>query len=110
VGRARLLAHRPQRTLVTAPDATTAEAFAGDLRFYAGDRDVSGPLTRRVHYLPGWDVPAFEPLSPAREIVAARAEGLYHLLQTRDPVIVSTAEALGQRCLPPALFASLVTY
>ncbi|HKA29790.1 MAG TPA: transcription-repair coupling factor [Candidatus Binatia bacterium] len=107
---ARLLADRPQPVLVVAPDATTAEAFAGDLRFYAGDREGSGPLTRRVHYLPGWDVPPFEPLSPAREIVAARAEGLYHLLQTRDPVIVSTAEALGQRCLPRTAFAGAVTY
>ena len=107
---ARLLADRPHPVLVVAPDATTAEAFAGDLRFYAGDRDGSGPLTRRVHYLPGWDVPPFEALSPAREIVAARAEGLYHLLQTRAPVIVSTAEALGQRCLPRAAFAGAVTY
>ena len=46
----------------------------------------AGPLGRRVHYLPGWEVPPFEPLSPTREIVAARAEGLYHLLQTPDPV------------------------
>jgi transcription-repair coupling factor (superfamily II helicase) len=107
---ARLLADRPRPVLVVAPDATAAEAFAADLRFYSGDRDASGPLGRRTHYLPGWDVPPFEPLSPARELLAARAEGLYHLLQTRDPVIVSTAEALAQRCLPRAEFASAVTY
>ena len=107
---ARLLADRPGPVLVVASDATIAEAFAADLRFYSGARDASGPLGRRTHYLPGWDVPPFEPLSPAREIVAARAEGLYHLLQTRDPVIVSTAEALAQRCLPRAEFAGAVTY
>jgi transcription-repair coupling factor (superfamily II helicase) len=107
---ARLLAERPRPGLVVAPDAQTAEAFAADLRFYAGDREASGPLGRRVHYLPGWEVPPFEPLSPTREIVAARAEGLYHLLQTPDPVVVTTIEALGQRCLPRAAFADAVTY
>jgi transcription-repair coupling factor (superfamily II helicase) len=107
---ARLRAARPGPVLVVAPDATTAEAFAADLRFYAGERGAAGPLGRRVHYLPGWEVPPFEPLSPTREILAARAEGLYHLLQTRDPVIVSTVEALGQRCLPRAELAAAVTY
>jgi transcription-repair coupling factor (superfamily II helicase) len=107
---AQLHARHPRPVLVVAPDAATAEAFAADLRFYAGDREASGPLGRRVHYLPGWEVPPFEPLSPTREIVAARAEGLYHLLQTSDPVIVSTVEAFGQRCLPRALFADAVTY
>jgi transcription-repair coupling factor (superfamily II helicase) len=107
---ARLLAERPRPGLVVAPDAQTAEAFAADLRFYAGDREAAGPLGRRVHYLPAWEVPPFEPLSPTREIVAARAEGLYHLLQTPDPVVVTTIEALGQRCLPRAAFADAVTY
>src|SRR5262249_8738732 len=59
---------------------------------------------------PGGAGRPLEPRSPAREMVAARAEGLYHLLQTRDPVIVSTAEALGQRCLPRPAFAGAVTY
>jgi hypothetical protein len=50
---ARLLAERPRPVLVVAADAATAESFAADLRFYAGDRETSGPLGRRVHYLPG---------------------------------------------------------
>jgi transcription-repair coupling factor (superfamily II helicase) len=107
---ARLLGERPRPVLVVAPDAAAAEAFAADLRFFAGDREASGPLGRRVHYLPGWEVPPFEPLSPTRDVVAARAEGLYHLLQTPEPVVVTTVEALGQRCLPRAVFAGAVTY
>ena len=68
-------------------------------------RAARGRSARRVHYLPGWEVPPFEALSPTREIVAARSEGLYHLLQTPDPVVVTTVEAWGQRCLPRAVFA-----
>ena len=37
-------------------------------------------------------------------------EGLYHLLQTPDPVIVTTVEAWGQRGLPRDVFADAVTY
>src|SRR5207249_10788114 len=81
-----------------------------DLRFFLGDGGIAGPLGRRVHYLPAWEVPPFEALSPARETVAARAEGFYHLLQTTDPVVVTTAEAWLQRGLPRAAFAEAVTY
>ena len=107
---ARLLARRPRAALVVAATAAEAEAFAADLRFLLGDEAAATPLARRVHYLPGWEVPPFEPLSPPRETVAARAEGLYHLVHTTAPVVVTTAEAWGLRCLPRAELAAAVTY
>jgi transcription-repair coupling factor (superfamily II helicase) len=107
---ARVLAERRRPALVVTATPAEAEAFAADLRFYVGDGVGAGPLGRRVHHLPGWEVPPFEALSPTPEIVAARAEGLYHLLQTPDPVVVTTVEAWGQRCLPRAVFADAVTY
>ena len=106
---ARVLAARPRPVLVLVADSGAAEAFAGDLRFFLGAREVRGPLGRRVQCLPGWEVPPFEPLSPTRETVAARAEGLYHLLGTPDPVVVTTVEAWGQRCLPWAVFVAAAT-
>jgi transcription-repair coupling factor (superfamily II helicase) len=107
---ARLYAARPRPVVVLAADTETAEAFAADLRFYRGDRRTLGPLDRRVHLLPGWETPPFEPLSPTRETIAARAEGFYHLLQTPDPIVVTTVEAWGQRGLPRDAFAEAVTY
>src|SRR5581483_9645604 len=107
---ARLIAARPGPVVATLATGTEAEAFASDVRFFLGDTARGGPLARRVHYLPGWEVPPFEALSPARETAAARMEGFYHLLQTRDPVIVTTAEAWMQRCLPRAAFAEAITY
>ena len=107
---ARLLATRPQPVLVTLATAADAEAFAADVRFFLGDAAAPGPLARRVHYLPAWEVRPFEALSPARETVAARMEGLYHLLQTPVPVVVTTADAWLQRGLPRKVFVEAVTY
>ena len=107
---AQLLARRQRTAVVVAATAAEAEAFAGDLRFLLGDEAASTPLARRVHYVPGWEVPPFEPLSPTRETVAARAEGLYHLVHTLAPIVVTTAEAWGLRCLPRTEFAAAVTY
>ena len=107
---AQLLARRQRTAVVVAATAAEAEAFAGDLRFLLGDEAASTPLARRVHYVPGWEVPPFEPLSPTRETVAARAEGLYHLVHTVAPIVVTTAEAWALRCLPRTEFAAAVTY
>jgi transcription-repair coupling factor (superfamily II helicase) len=107
---ARLYAPRPRPIVVLLPDAAGAEAFAADLRFYVGAGEPAEPLGRLVHHLPGWEVPPFEPLSPTRETIAARAEGLHHLSQGRDGIVVTTVEAWGQRCLPRDAFAGAVTH
>jgi transcription-repair coupling factor (superfamily II helicase) len=106
----RFHAAHPRPVVVLTTDTASAEAFAADLRFYRGDRRVAGPVDRRVCVLPGWEIPPFEPLSPARETVAARVEGLYHLTQTRDPIVVTTVEAWGQRGLARSVLAEAVTY
>jgi transcription-repair coupling factor (superfamily II helicase) len=80
------------------------------VRFYLGEAGATNPLERRVHLLPGWDVPPFEPLSPSREVLTARAEGLYHLLETPDPVIVTTPDGWGQRCVARDVFRAAVRY
>jgi transcription-repair coupling factor (superfamily II helicase) len=107
---ARLVVARPGPVVATVASAGEAEAFAADLRFFLGESASAPPLLRRVHYLPAWEVPPFEPLSPGRETVAARMEGLYHLVQTTAPIIVTTAEAWALRYLPRAQLASAVTY
>ena len=47
-----------------------------------------------------WDVPAFEGLSPSNETLAAQVEGLYYLLATATPVLVTSVEALAQCVFP----------
>ena len=107
---ARLAGSVRRPVLALLPDAPAAERFVAELRFFLGEGAAATPLTRRVHGLPAWDVPPFEPLSPAREVLAARAEGLYHLLHTPDPIVVTTPEGWGQRCLPREVFRATVRY
>jgi transcription-repair coupling factor (superfamily II helicase) len=106
----RFLAQHPRPALVVLPSGKEAEAFADDLRFFHGEDESAPPFSRRIHYFPAWDVAPFEDLSPTAETVAARIEGLYHLQQTKDPIIVTTADALLQRVPPKARMAQRLRY
>jgi transcription-repair coupling factor (superfamily II helicase) len=106
----RLLSQFPRSALIVLPSAEEAEAFVDALRFFFAEDEAAPPFSRRIHYLPAWDVVPFEDLSPTPETVAARIEGLYHLQQTKDPIIITTAEALLQRVPPRAHFAERLRY
>jgi transcription-repair coupling factor (superfamily II helicase) len=86
--------------IVLAPDGEAAEALLNDLRFLTGESAATPPIDRRVHHFPGWDVPSFDEVSPAREVTAARAAGLFHLVHTPGVILVTTPDALLQRVMP----------
>ncbi len=101
-----VLSHRPRPALIVVPTGKDAEAMVEDLRFFFGEDESAPPFARRIHYFPAWDTAPFEDVSPTAEVVAARIEGLYHLHQTRDPIVVTTPEALLQRVPPRERFAT----
>src|SRR5262249_23031588 len=93
----RCLLHAPHPALCVLPSAQEAEAFVDDLRlFLEGEPGTAA----RVHLYPPWDVPAFEGLSPSSEVLAAQIEGLYALLATTMPVLVTSVDGLAQRVMP----------
>jgi transcription-repair coupling factor (superfamily II helicase) len=106
----RFLAQHPRPSLIVLPSAKAAEAFTADLRFFWREDENAQPFSRRIHYFPAWDVVPFEDLSPTPEVIAARIEGLYHLQQTKAPIIVTTADALLQRVPPRAHFSERLRY
>jgi transcription-repair coupling factor (superfamily II helicase) len=106
----RFLTESPRPSLIVVPSTKDAEALVDDLRFFYSEDESAPPFSRRIHYFPAWDVVPFEDLSPTPETVAARIEGLYHFLQTKDPMVVTTAEALLQRVPPRAAFAERLRY
>jgi len=106
----RILQAGPRPSLVVLPTAKEAERFAADLRFFFGEADSLPPFERRIHYFPDWEVVPFEDLSPTADSVAARIEGLYHLQQTANPILVTTPESLAQRVPPRDELASRYNY
>ncbi|MGH7789045.1 MAG: transcription-repair coupling factor [Candidatus Binatia bacterium] len=106
----RLLGDAPRPALIVCPTGKEAERLAADLRFCAGEADDATPFSRRIHYLPAWEITPFEDLSPPSDVIAARIEGLYHLRQTANPIIVTTPESLLQRVAPRVHFAARYLY
>src|SRR6185295_1960643 len=106
----RFLADAPRPSLILAPNATEAERLVTDLRFFLGEDDDAPPFSRRVHHLTSWDVVPFEDISPPPEALAARIEGLYHLRHGKNPVVVTTPEAVLQRVPLPSAFADRYWY
>ena len=106
----RLLSASPRPALIIAPNGKDAESLSGDLRFCFGEDDDAEPFARRIHYLPSWEVTPFEDLSPTTDVVAARVEGLYHLRQSVNPIVVTTPESLLQRVPPRDAFAQQYLY
>ncbi|MEW6271568.1 MAG: transcription-repair coupling factor [Thermodesulfobacteriota bacterium] len=100
----------PRPIVVLAPDAGAAETLASDLHFFLGEEPAQSALRKRVHVLPAWDVSPFAPISPSPETVAQRIEGLHHLRQTRNPIVVTTPEAILQRVMAPAVLEQASSY
>ena len=106
----RLLGAASLPALLISRNGAAAERLAADLRFFFGEADDAPPFARRIHYLPGWEVTPFEDLSPTSDVIAARIEGLYHLRQTPNPIVVTTPESLLQRVPPRDAFAQRYLY
>jgi transcription-repair coupling factor (superfamily II helicase) len=87
-------------TVVVAPTAREAEQLFLDLGFFLGEEPATAPLEKRLHLFPSWEILPFENLSPHPDSIAARLEGLYHLLEGQAPILVSTPAALMQKVIP----------
>lgn len=100
----------PSPFLVIASDATAAETLASDLALFLGESRTTPALARSVQSFPAWDVPAFEPVSPPAAVVHDRMRALFHLVHGRDPIVVTTPDAVMQRLLPRAVVKDAMRY
>ncbi|MCF6290063.1 MAG: transcription-repair coupling factor [Desulfobacterales bacterium] len=89
----------PGTVLCVAASEHHAEVLEQDLGFFAA---------RPVVRYPAYDIPPYIPLSPDPATVATRLATLYQLFSAETPLIVVTsAEALLRRVLPPGVLSSL---
>ncbi|TAJ82241.1 transcription-repair coupling factor, partial [bacterium] len=99
-----------QPLLVLSPTTREAENLFFDLAFFLGEEKALSPLQKRLHLFPSWEILPFEQLSPHPDNVAARLEGLYHLVEGQAPILISTPAALMQRVLPKEVFRQSYRY
>jgi transcription-repair coupling factor (superfamily II helicase) len=99
-----------QPLLVIAPTLAEAEKLFLDLAFFLAEERDLVPLQKRLHLFPSWEVLPFEKLSPHPDNVAARLEGLYHLLEGQAPILISAPAALMQRVIPKDAFSRSYRY
>ena len=61
-----------------------------------------------MHLLPAWELRPFAHLSPPPDVQAAQLAGLFALLRTPAPLIVTSLEALMMRTIPRRIFEDSV--
>ena len=93
------LARQYPRLLVCTSDRQTAEDLKTDVEFFLGNSQTV--------LLPGWDTLPFEHVSPQADTSATRLRAIELLRTKRAGVVITPAEALMQRVLPPNIIESL---
>ncbi|MBE0584735.1 MAG: transcription-repair coupling factor, partial [Desulfofustis sp.] len=74
------------------PDEQLSEGFEQDISFFTNLPVIA---------YPGYEIPAYTPLSPDQHTTAARLSALYHIMESRKPFILAVSiEALLRRVMP----------
>ena len=108
---AQFLSDLEKPCLVILPLRKEAEKFCKELRFfmpYPGNRSITGD-TRIFEFLP-YDISPLTGLSPHQEVVTKRLQSLYALMSNKNPVVITSLEALLFRILPKEALVSQLEY
>ncbi len=95
--------------LILLPHKNEAERLSKELSFFlSGPGPLSASEAGRLHEFPSYDISPLMGLSPHMELVNKRIQALYALLSDKDPIIITSLEALFQKIMPKkALIKSL---
>ncbi|PKN63583.1 MAG: transcription-repair coupling factor [Deltaproteobacteria bacterium HGW-Deltaproteobacteria-15] len=97
--------------LVVFPTAKEAARFVRELEFFLPESSTQGaPGERRLYDFPAYDVTPLAGVSPHREIVSRRIEGLYALMSEQNAIVVTSVEAFRLRILPKESLKRAVEY
>ncbi len=101
------LALRDSLVMIVVADDAAARRFEADVRFWRASHQDLGAALDDIVGLPGIDVSPYTELSPDRACIVERLAALYRLSQEalRPRIVVTSAEALVRRTLPPAELA-----
>ncbi len=98
---ARFLADLDRPSLVILPEKKSAEQLSQELRFFMPDKEgAPGDDQRRLFEFPPYNMSPLTGLSPNRDVVTKRLQALYALISYKNPIIVTSLEALFFRISP----------
>lgn len=97
--------------LIILPRAKEASQFYRELEFFLPEGVVRGePGQRRLYDFPIYDLSPLAGLSPHRDTVTRRLQALYALMSQKDPVVVTSVEAIQLRILPKEALVGALDY
>jgi transcription-repair coupling factor (superfamily II helicase) len=98
-------------SLVILPDRKAAEKLYKELQFFMSAPGIEEPAeSMRLREFPPYDVMPLAGLSPHREVSTLRLQALYGLMSDKDPVIVTSLDAICFRILPKDAFVRFIEY
>jgi transcription-repair coupling factor (superfamily II helicase) len=97
--------------LVVLPGRKEAEKLYKELRFFMSEPDVQmTPDDMRLHEFPLYDLSPLTGLSPHREVVTRRLQSLHALMSDKNPIVITSIEAISLRVLPKAALVRHLEY
>ncbi|MBW1784379.1 MAG: hypothetical protein JRL30_27015, partial [Deltaproteobacteria bacterium] len=107
----RVLADLDRPCLVVLPDGKEAQRFHRELLFFMSgpEADEDAPEPRLQQFFP-YDMTPLTGLSPHHELVTRRIRALYALTSNRNPIVITSIEALCFKIIPKASLLNSLEY
>ncbi|GAF88895.1 unnamed protein product, partial [marine sediment metagenome] len=81
------------------------------LQFFMSLNETQGPASgTRLHNFPPYDLTPLTGLSPHREVLTRRLQSLYVIMSDKNPVVITSLEAVFSRILPKEAFVGSLEY
>ena len=108
---ARLLVAAENPVLVILPTAKHAKGLFREMEFFLPRSQVHGEAgQRRLYDFPVYDISPLTGLSPHKEVVFRRIQSLYTLRTEKNPIVITSVEAMMLRVPPREVMTGAVEY
>ncbi len=107
----RFLSDFQKPCMIILPGRKEAEKLYKELQFFMSVKDNQiPPEDMRLHEFPPYDISPLTGLSPHSEVVTRRLQSLYALMSNKNPVVITSLEAIFFRILPKEAFVRALDY
>lgn len=105
------LADLKKPSIVILPNRKTAETLHKELQFFMSISGIDDAVDGvRLRYFPPYDVTPLTGLSPHREVPTRRLQALYALMSDKNPVVITSLDAIFFRILPKDALVRFIEY